>query len=569
MRTRGQNLVASLAFSLFAHGLVFGLLALMMMPMPPVDPPKPGLHAKDTPFPAKLLPYRPEEFRPASPLRPVLSSRDQMISSLTRAPQPLSSRPSSPTSQVSGVAKENIQRRAEAQPQAAVPILNPAIYQILPAPDDDTWSDRNRTAKIDRRIYRDPVIDSAIGQSGSSGGGGAPNSGSDSVALGLKTVKPRLKIPGLEGFDDAASLEGGSPLALPYLNQESKGLFLLDDMLVVSSTYWTDLAAQKRYFRLDISVNQQAGKLPAVAKDVVFLVDCSGSISADMLEQFRRGISKALDGLGPEDRFNVVAFNISSRQVFAVPAKPAAASLAEARNFLASLKSAGKTDVYQGLSPFITNARADKRPLILFVATDGLTTTYRGLRNSELIRTLTAKNGAGVSVFAFGCGSEVNLFLLDLLTLRNRGESLVRSRIQDSAGALDEFIRGRLDPLVCDLKFRFRGDIDSSLVFPDQLPHLFRGSPLSLYGCCPAGVKSTVIRLSGIGHGDEAVELVAKVDFDKAVPGDDTVAREWAARRIFHLLGQMTEKSDPAIRHQLQELQLRFKIDIPYKLADE
>ncbi len=567
MRIRGQNLVASLAFSLFAHGLVFGLLALVIMPVPPADPPKPGLHAKDTPFPAKLLPYRSEEFRSASPLRPVLSSRDQLISSFARAPQPLSQK--SGDNGASGVAKENLQRRAEVQAQAPAPILNPAIYQILPSPDDDTWSDRNRTVKVDRRIYRDPAIDSAIGQAAASAGGGSQSADSDSIALGLKSVRPRLNIPGLEGYEDAATLDGSSPLALPYLNQESKGLFLLDDMLVVSSTYWTDLAAQKRYFRLDISVNQQAGKLPAVAKDVVFLVDCSGSISADMLEQFRRGISKALEALGPEDRFNVVAFNTKSRQAFAVPAKPAAASLAEARKFLATLTSAGKTDVYEGLAPFITSAKADKRPLILFVATDGLTTTYRGLRNSELIRTLTAKNGAGVSVFAFGCGSEVNLFLLDLLTLRNRGESLVRSRIQDSGGALDEFIRGRLDPLVCDLKFRFRGDIDSAEVFPDQLPHLFRGSPLSLYGCCPAGVKATVVRLSGIGHGDEAVELVAKIDFDKAVPGDDTVAREWAARRIFHLLGQMTEKSDPAIRRQLQDLQLRFKIDIPYKLADD
>jgi hypothetical protein len=148
MRTRGQNLVASLAFSLFAHGLVFGLLAVVIMPVPPGDPPKPGLFAKDTPFPAKLLPYRPEEFRPSSPLRPVLSTRDQMISSLARAPQPLSSRSGLSESSHSGVAKENLERRTAAQPLLEPPVLNPAIYQILPSPADDTWSDRNRSAKI-------------------------------------------------------------------------------------------------------------------------------------------------------------------------------------------------------------------------------------------------------------------------------------------------------------------------------------------------------------------------------------------------------------------------------------
>lgn len=221
MRTRGKHLAASLAFSLFSHGLVFGLLALVAMPEAPQDPPKPGLRAKDTPFPAKLLAYRPEEFRPASQLRPVLSSREHLIGSLARAPQGLSRQPGKNESQLSGVAQEHLKRRPASQPIAAAPLLNPEIYQILPTPKDDSWSDRNRTERVDRRLYRDGVIDSALGQSPAGAGKNLEENSSDSIALALKGVRPKIKIDGLDSFDDAASLDVSSPLALPQLNLES------------------------------------------------------------------------------------------------------------------------------------------------------------------------------------------------------------------------------------------------------------------------------------------------------------------------------------------------------------
>ena len=142
---------------------------------------------------------------------------------------------------------------------------------------------------------------------------------------------------------------------------------IIDSMLDVEVSVYEDPKLGGGYFKAVINTRAGSESLESIPRDVLFLVDSSASITPPKLREFRKGLDLALDYLGADDRFNVVAFRDNPIRLFPEFKVADEDAIVAARKFLSRLRSKGKTDVYAGLAPFVNFARPDSRRPYLVV----------------------------------------------------------------------------------------------------------------------------------------------------------------------------------------------------------
>ncbi|MBW3638099.1 MAG: VWA domain-containing protein, partial [Armatimonadetes bacterium] len=216
------------------------------------------------------------------------------------------------------------------------------------------------------------------------------------------------------------------------------------------------------------------------AKDVVFVFDTSGSMEGAKIEQARRALRTLLGNLNPKDRFNIVTF-ASSVQNFRdglVDATPA--NLDSARRFADGIKAVGGTNISDALQSALKMTAKNGRAQQIVFMTDGQPTVGQTSPDA-IMREAQAANDAKARLFVFGVGNDVNARLLDALAQENRGASdyvLPSEDIETKVGALYEKIAF---PVVNEAKIDF-GGLGVYDVYPPQLPDLFRGAQVTVFG---------------------------------------------------------------------------------------
>lgn len=268
----------------------------------------------------------------------------------------------------------------------------------------------------------------------------------------------------------------------------------------LASSVLVDLAQQTEkgftYFRVTV---RSKPKLPAVPKDVVILIDASGSIGNDRLASCRaaaRRILRSCTNTG--DRFNLVAFRDKFTYAFKAWQACSATSFAASDRWLTSLAAHGRTDVFDTISSVLTLPRDPTRPLIALVVTDGDANV--GVRETaQIISKFSTLNDGLVSVYMYGVKSSANRELIDVLTRGNRGESFIfdgwlRARSGEGLEALSTRFR---DPIFTDLRVVFASTCPAES-YPMLLKNLYRDNTVEIVGRLPAGAKEVAFSLRGL-----------------------------------------------------------------------
>ncbi len=292
-------------------------------------------------------------------------------------------------------------------------------------------------------------------------------------------------------------------------------------------------------------------------KDVILVLDVSGSMQGEKIEQAKDALIYVLEHLNPEDRFNIIAFSTGVRS-WARGLRPASEA-EEARRWVERLEATGGTDIHSALLEAL--AQADReRPTVLIFLTDGQPT--EGV--VEIDRILEAVRRAApdnVRIFPFGVGDDVNTVLLDTLAQEHRGApAYVRpgERIDEAVAAFYAKVQA---PVLTDISLDF-GDVVVEDIYPRPLPDLFAGTQLILVGRY-RGSGPVRIRLTGEAEGERR-EFVYEGTF-RAEGGDSFIPRLWAGRKIGYLLtqirlyGERKEWVDAVI-----DLSVRYGIITPY-----
>ncbi len=338
------------------------------------------------------------------------------------------------------------------------------------------------------------------------------------------------------------------------LGGESVGLTVLAHRL---------LEREDGYFLARLSPPALAERTQALAKDVCFIIDVSGSMNGAKIEQARRALDFCVNNLGKEDRFTIISFShepvaMSDDLVSAAPE-----NVANARQFIAKLRADGGTNVHDALLAGLAarKDRAAARPYIIVFLTDGQPTVGVTDENKILLAVKEA-NAGGARLFVFGVGDDVNTRLLDVLAEKNGGAREYIGTNENIEMKLSSFYRKVASPVLADLRIDW-GDMTPYDVFPKELPDLFAGGEVVIVGRY-RHPGSTVIEING-HRGDESVLLSHETSLPAHEPDHDFLPRVWAVRKIGYLLDQIRQNGESdELKSAVVELAKQYGIVTPY-----
>ena len=328
---------------------------------------------------------------------------------------------------------------------------------------------------------------------------------------------------------------------------------------------WVDPADPRfKYFRILVSSHAEQ-PLPVVSKDIVFLLDASGSIANDRLKKCRRAVEKALWMLNTGDRFNVVAFR--DKYSFAFPDKAwvdvTDRNLKTASDWLGTLTAHGQTDLFLSLKGVLAMPRDPARPVVAFVITDGDPTAGM-TRNAAIISKFAELNGGLVSVFMYGVKDSANDYLMDMVTRGSRGTWAKNAKLRwNAADGIPELAKKFERPVLADIKVLFTASSRAE-TYPQLVSNLCSDEPIAIYGMCPVDQKEVVFTMRGL-NGAKVYENLFTLDFATARKLDASVKTEWAQRRLYALIAAYTAKPDPKLMDEIRTFSARHAIAIPYE----
>jgi len=322
------------------------------------------------------------------------------------------------------------------------------------------------------------------------------------------------------------------------------------------------------YFLLMISPKDDWTDQEYSAKDVVFVVDTSGSMAEEgKMEKARAALLYGVRILRPQDHFNIVSFageeHLMEAQLIAADDK----GRARGEAFVKALKPVGGTNINQSLLASLRQfSEMDReRPKMLVFITDGLPTVDE-TNVSKIIDNVRKATRPGVRLFTFGVGYDVNTALLDKLAAENGGVADYVEPKEDLEVKVSNFFSKVNYPVLTDLKLDL-GGAQTDLIYPRGIPDVFRGSQVTLIGrySNESDLNAVKLKLSGKSGGAVRSYTYDNLSFPLRTDANEYLPRLWATRRVGWLMEQVRSNGEQKeLRDEIIDLGTRYGIVTPY-----
>ena len=296
-------------------------------------------------------------------------------------------------------------------------------------------------------------------------------------------------------------------------------------------------------------------------KDIVFVVDTSGSMAGAKLEQAKKALGFCVENLNTDDRFEIVRFSTEAEPLFGKLVVADTVDRARAAEFISDFKPIGGTAIADALATAMKlRTKTSDRPFVVIFLTDGLPTI--GTRDpAEIVGEV--KKVSGARIFSFGIGSDVNTELLDQIAESTRAFSQYVLASEDLEVKVSTFYTRIKEPALTNIRLQFEGDVRTSTMYPAELPDLFKGDQLVVAGRYH-GTGEVEAKLTGTAGGREQT-FTSKVHFEQRRTDNDFVPRLWATRRVGFLLDAIRFHGETSeLRDETSELARKFGIVTPY-----
>ncbi len=396
-------------------------------------------------------------------------------------------------------------------------------------------------------------------------------SGRGRISLDLNTSKP-LRTLYSPNSAVAITKESDTKAKITY---EPASAATAEDLSLFYSIAQDPLAAglltfkeegEDGYFMLSLSPKTQVDEKVVTPKDVVFIVDRSGSMEDDgKIEQARAALTYCLKRLSARDRFGIVDFatDTNSFEDKLVAATPE--NKARALRYVERIEAAGGTNIEGGLQQGLKLlSREEGRVPMVFFMTDGLPTVGQTDINALLTTAAQSNTALRSRLFTFGVGSDVNTLFLDKLADENRGAHDYVAHGENIENKVSTLYQKIAKPALTDVKIDWQG-VDAISVYPRPITDLFYGGELTLMGRYKGHGKGSLV-VTGRAGGKEArfefpVELPASAGRDAFLP------RLWANMKVAHELDAIRlsgGNAPPEVVDEIVKLAKRYGIVTPY-----
>jgi Ca-activated chloride channel homolog len=294
----------------------------------------------------------------------------------------------------------------------------------------------------------------------------------------------------------------------------------------------------------------------AVPRDLTFVLDVSGSMSGQKIEQARAAGKQLLHTLSPMDRFRLIDFSTDVRTFRDNFSTASPENIRAAELYLDQLDAEGSTNISGALEEALSGpVQAGRLPIVLFL-TDGQPTV--GERNASVIAASVARERGSRRVFTFGVGADLNVGLIEQLALEGRGTaSFVRP--EESVERAVGIVASRLtSPLVTDVRVHADG-VRLLKMHPSAPVDIFAGEDLVILARYE-GSGDAVVRFDGQTT-NGSVSWSSRVNFPERSRENPFVSRLWATQRIGYLSAEKREHGNSQeIDHEIRDLGERFGI---------
>ena len=309
---------------------------------------------------------------------------------------------------------------------------------------------------------------------------------------------------------------------------------------------------------------------PSLRRDLVAVLDVSGSMSGDKLDQAKAALAQLLGTLRSGDRFRVVTFGSGVRRYAVGWTDVSADNVRVAQEWVRRLDTDGGTNIAGALTEAFAEPPADGRLGVVVFLTDGMATV--GETDPERIADQAERGRGPFRVFAFGIGYDVNTYLLDRLTERARGVTEYIRPGGDIEQAVGSLAAKVASPVLTDLAVRADG-VELYDLQPHTLPDLFGGDELVVFGRyrgagspkgVPDGPGERVVTVTG-RRSEREERFSTGARFGSEQPGTDYIQQLWAARKAGALSSDIRlHGQNPEIVNELKRLALRYGILTEY-----
>jgi len=290
-------------------------------------------------------------------------------------------------------------------------------------------------------------------------------------------------------------------------------------------------------------------------KEMIFVVDCSGSMSGFPIEKAKEAMKLSIENMNPDDYFNIIKFSEAASGFAPLPVPNTPDNVKKALKYIDDMYGSGGTMMIEGIKYSLDGLRDSKRRRVVLFMTDG----YIG-NEREILAAIEDKLG-NARLFSFGVGSSVNRYLLEKMAQVGRGQVTYCRHDEDPQPKIELFYERIAKPYLMDIEIDWNG-LEVIEVLPQRIPDLFSAQPVIIHGRYTQP-GSAVIKIKGKVRGKPVIQKIAVV-FPKEKSEHDVIATLWARTKIEYLSDEMHHGEKPEIVDQITQIALKYKLMSKY-----
>lgn len=320
-------------------------------------------------------------------------------------------------------------------------------------------------------------------------------------------------------------------------------------------SFLTYSGKQGNFFTLMLYPPEEYDAVYRVPMEMIFVLDCSGSMKGEPIATAKDVIKRALRKLGPDDTFQVIQFSSNASRLGAYPVAATPENIRTGLRYVDKLEGNGGTMMIEGIKAALDFPHDPYRTRLVSFMTDG----YIG-NEAEILAAVHDHLGDS-RIFSFGIGSSVNRYLLDRMAKLGKGAVAYIGLNDNTDRVVDLFYDRIRHPVLTDISIDW-GHLQVSDIYPSSIPDIFPGRPAVLTGQYTSHAP-TQIRITG-KVGNVYRQMTLNVLNDDSYYGHEGIGSVWARKKIEELSTRLIVEKNEYLAKQIKDTALRHGIMSAY-----
>ncbi len=320
----------------------------------------------------------------------------------------------------------------------------------------------------------------------------------------------------------------------------------------VEAALFSETGDDGKHLLLMLTPPKLTNSKPEIPRELIFVLDTSGSMGGASIRQAKAGLGLALSRLQPTDTFNVIEFNSDARMLYERAKTANNENIREAQSFVSSLKADGGTEMMQALRLALAEQEeASMRMRQVVFITDG------AVGNEQELFKMIHNNLGESRLFTVGIGSAPNSFFMTRAAKTGRGTFTYIGKPDEIKDKMDALLSKIRSPQVHDISI-MTGDEDIEM-YPTVISDLYKGEPLLVSMKVADSIENITVK-------GKAGAKPWQVNLDiRGGSKTSGIAKLWAREKIGQQMESLIRGADKDdVRKSVLDVALKYKLVSKY-----